>query len=142
MIHYILFRTQAHATEDVSRVRTALENVLPLNTPIEEEETKGYFNNPITIFHARIEKKVAEKYMEFLRTRLPEPDLNELVNELPERVSEACDFYFKLSKQDAYLGEVRTSYAEDIIAIRARIAAYPAKKELALETLKEYLHAT
>jgi RNA-binding protein len=141
MIHYILFRTQAHTTEDVSRVRQALENVLPSETPIEEEETTGYFNNPIHILTARLEKKAAEKYMDFLRTRLPETDLKELIDEIPERVSESCDFYLKLSKQDAYLGDVRTSYAEDVIAIRARIAAYPAKREPCVQAMKEYLHA-
>jgi hypothetical protein len=141
MIHYIIFRTQAHTTEDVSRVRQALENVLPPETPVEEEETKGYFDNPIVILSARLEKKVAEKYMDFLRTKLPEADLKELIGEIPERVSESCDFYLKLSKQDAYLGDVRTSYAEDIIAIRARVAAYPAKRESCIQTMKEYLHA-
>lgn len=59
MIHYILFRTQAHATEDVSRVRKALETVLPPETPITEERTEGYFGNPITILTARIEDKKA-----------------------------------------------------------------------------------
>jgi len=141
MIHYIIFRTQAHTTEDVSRVRQALENVLPPETPVEEEETKGYFDNPIVILSARLEKKVAEKYMDFLRTKLPEADLKGLVGEIPERVSESCDFYLKLSKQDAYMGDVRTSYAEDIIAIRARVAAYPAKRESCIKTMKEYLHA-
>ena len=72
MIHYILFRTQAHATEDVSRVVEALEHVLPLGTPIEQEETRGYFDNPIIILRAGLEKKAAEQYMEFLRTSLPE----------------------------------------------------------------------
>lgn len=141
MIHYILFRTQAHTTEDVSRVRQALENVLPPETPIREEETKGYFNNPIVILTARLEKKAAERYMGFLRAKLPVSDLEGLIGELPERVGDSCDFYLKLSKQDAYLGEVRTSYAEDVIAIRARIAAYPAKRETAIQKVKEYLHA-
>ncbi len=141
MIHYILFRTQSHVTEDVARVRQALANILPPDTPIEEEETIGYFNNPIVILRARLEKKAAVKYMDFIRERLHEADLKELMKELPERISEACDFYLKLSKQDAYLGDVRTSYAEDVIAIRARIEAYPAKKELALKKLEEYFHA-
>lgn len=141
MIHYILFRTQAHTTEDVSRVKQALENVLPPETPIEEEETIGYFNNPIHILSARLEKKAAEKYMDFLRARLPDQDLRDLIEEIPERVSESCDFYLKLSKQDAYLGDVRTSYAEDVIAMRARIAAYPAKREPCIQAMKEYLHA-
>jgi hypothetical protein len=141
MIHYILFRTQAHSTEDVSRVKQALENVLPPETPIEEEETKGYFDNPIVILTARLEKKAAVKYMDFLRTRLPGSDLKELIGEIPERISESCDFYLKLSKQDAYIGDVRTSYAEDVIAIRARVAAYPAKREPCIQTMKEFLHA-
>jgi len=141
MIHYILFRTQAHTTEDVSRVRQALENVLPANTPIEEEEAKGYFDNPIVILTARLNKKAAEKYMDFLHEKLHEPDRKELIKELPERVSDDCDFFLKLSKQDAFLGGLRIMYAEDAIAIRARIAVYPAKREKALQQMREYLHA-
>ena len=141
MIHYILFRTQAHATEDVSRVEEALEHVLPLGTPIEREETKGYFDNPITILRAGLEKKAAEDFMEFLRTSLPESDYEELIKELPQRVSEDTNFYLRLSKQDAYLGDVRITYAEDAISIRAKIATYPAKYELALKQVREYFHA-
>lgn len=141
MIHYILFRTQSHATEDVSRVQEALEHVLPPETPIEREETLGYFDNPITILRARLEKKAAERYMEFLRISLPESDINELIKELPQRVSEDCNFYLRLSKQDAYLGDVRITYAEDAISIRAKIAAYPARYDLALEQAREYFHA-
>jgi RNA binding exosome subunit len=142
MIHYILFRTQSHVTEDVARVRQALANVLPSNTPIEEEETRGYFDNPITILRARLEKKAADRYIGFLKEKLPEADLEELVKELPERVGDNCDFFLKLSKQDAYLGEVRTTYAEDAVALRARIEAYPAKKEIALKKLEEGFHAS
>ncbi len=141
MIHYILFRTQAHATEDVSRVVEALEHVLPLGTPIEQEETRGYFDNPIIILQARLEKKAAEQYMEFLRTSLPESDYNELIKELPQRVSEDTNFYLRLSKQDAFLGDVRITYADDAIAVRAKIATYPAKYELALKQVREYFHA-
>lgn len=141
MIHYILFRTQAHATEDVSRVQEALEHVLPPETPVEREETKGYFDNPITILRARLDKKAAEKYFDFIKTSLPEADYKELIKELPQRVSEDCNFYLRLSKQDAYLGDVRITYAEDAISIRAKIAAYPAKYELALEQVRDYFNA-
>jgi len=140
MIHYILFRTQSHVTEDVARVRQALANVLPPETPIEEEETKGYFDNPIFILRARLEKKAARQYFDQLISKLPGSDREELIREVPERVSEDCDFFFKLSKQDAYLGDIRTSYAEDSIAIRARIEAYPAKKENGLKTLEDYFN--
>jgi len=140
MIHYILFRTQSHVTEDVARVKQALANVLPPETPVEEEETKGYFDNPIIILRARLEKKAARQYFDDLISKLPESDRKELIEEVPERVSEDCDFFFKLSKQDAYLGDIRTSYAEDSIAIRARLESYPAKKEVCLPKLEEYFH--
>jgi RNA binding exosome subunit len=142
MIHYIFFRTQSHVTEDVARVREALANVLPPGTPIEEEQTIGYFDNPIIILRSRLEKKAADRYFDFLKVKLPEADLRELVKELPERVSDNCDFFLKLSKQDAYLGDVRITYAEDVIALRARIEAYPAKKEIALKKLEEFFHAS
>jgi hypothetical protein len=141
MIHYILFRTQAHATEDVSRVREALAHVLPADTAIDAVETEGYFGNKITIFSSRLEKKGAESYIDFLRERLPEADRGQLVAELPERVDEDCNFFLRLSKQDAYLDAVRITYAEDAISLRARLAAYPAKYEAGLRLIREYFHA-
>ena len=141
MIHYILFRTQAHATEDVDRVRQALGFVIPGETPIDALATEGHFGNPITVLTARLQKKAAEGYFDFLRERLPEADLQELVGELPERVDGACNFYLRLSKQDAYLGSVRTTYGEDAISLRARLAAYPAKYDAGLRLIREYLHA-
>ncbi len=141
MIHYILFRTQAHATEEPSRVRQALENVLPDGTAIDSMDSEGYFGNPITIFTAQLDKKAAVLYMRALRERLPEEDLKALISELPERVDEDCTFYLRLSKQDAYLGDVRITYAEDSIALKAKIAAYPAKYETGLKIIRDYFHA-
>ena len=141
MIHYILFRTQAHATEEPSRVMQALGAVLPQDTPIDSIQTEGYFGNPIIIFTAKLEKKAAAQYMDFLKDRLPEADLKELIKELPERVDEDCTFYLRLSKQDAFLGDVRITYAEDAIALKAKLAAYPAKYELGLKLIREYFHA-
>ncbi len=138
MIHYILFRAQAHATEDVARVREALGRVLPPETPVEAAETEGYFGNPITILTARLEKKAARAYFDFLRQRLPASDRNALVAELPERVDAGCFFHLRLSKQDAYLGAARITYAEDAISLRAKLEAYPAKPETCLRQIREY----
>ncbi|HTX44549.1 MAG TPA: RNA-binding domain-containing protein, partial [Methanocella sp.] len=76
----------------------------------------------------------------FLKEKLPGADLEELMKELPERVTDNCDFYLKLSKQDAYLGDARLMYAEDAIALRAKVEAYPAKKQIALKKLEEAFH--
>ena len=84
-----------------------------------------------------------------LRALLPQDGLEEAAAELhvyrtyvePERVDEDCFFHLRLSKQDAFLGDVRITYAEDAISIRAKIAAYPARYDLALEQAREYFHA-
>ena len=53
-------------------------------------------------------------------------------------MDEACFFYLRLSKQDAYLGDVRITYAEDAISLRAKLEAYPAKRETCLRQIREY----
>lgn len=138
MIHYILFRTQSHATEDAGRVREALGHVLPEGTPVDALETEGYFGNPITILTARLEKKAAVAYLDFLKRRLPDGDRRALVAELPERVDEDCFFWLRLSKQDAFLGDVRVTYGEDAISLRSKLEAYPAKQETCLRQIREY----
>lgn len=138
MIHYILFRTQSHATEDVERVREALGHVLPEGTPVDALETEGYFGNPITILTARLEKKAAVAYLDFLKRRLPAVDREALVTELPQRVDEECFFWLRLSKQDAFLGDVRITYAEDAISLRSKLEAYPARQETCLRQIRKH----
>ena len=54
--------------------------------------------------------------------------------------AESCFFYLRLSKQDAYLGDVRITYAEDAISLRAKLEAYPAKQETCLRLITDYFH--
>jgi RNA binding exosome subunit len=76
--------------------------------------------------------------MDFLKQRLPETDRTALVAELPGRVDEDCFFYLRLSKQDAFLGDVRITYAEDAISLRGKLEAYPAKQETCLRQIRKH----
>ncbi|MCO8246059.1 RNA-binding domain-containing protein, partial [Haladaptatus sp. AB643] len=53
-----------------------------------------------------------------------------------QRVDDNCSFFISLDKQAAYRDEVRLGQG---ITLRAKVEAYPAKKEAAVENAKEAL---
>ena len=63
MIHHIILRVIAHATEDVSRVREALDfflsgaGVQEGSELIEELQAEGHHGNPITILSVQLKRK-------------------------------------------------------------------------------------
>lgn len=136
-IHYIMLRAAAQATESEDRVRSALSHFL-FDSEIDTIETEGYFGNPITILQARLTGKQCDKLMEYLRSELPESDLDRLKNEMEERTDESCCFNIRLDKQAAYQGIVKLPDNGDTIAAKIKIRAYPAKREIAVEVAKKF----
>lgn len=151
MIHKISLRVNAHATEDEDRVKKALELFLPQNKIIEKSVVYGHFGNPIKIFQVDLKKKNECKYfIDFIKEKLNKEDLFNLNQEIADRVDNDCNFYLKFDKQCAYKGEVKLSSGRsfqslpnfasgDSIAVRIKIASYPAKRDKAIDIAKKLL---
>lgn len=132
--HYIDLRTFCYATEDDQRVEEALRTFLPDEFPVERAETEGHHGDRILVLTARVEN--ADEIRHVL-DRLGElEDLERIRAELDERVDENCSLFLRLDKQSALSGDVRLG---DGITLRAKVEAYPAKKEAAVENAREAL---
>ncbi|MFA9517225.1 RNA-binding protein [Halopenitus sp. H-Gu1] len=133
-LHYIDLRTFSYATEDEKRVTQALRTFLPEDATIERAESVGHHGDRIVVLSARVETADGMRY---ILDRLGElADLDRVIDELDERVDDNCSFFCRLDKQAAFRGDVRLGPG---ITLRAKVEAYPANKEAAMENARELL---
>ena len=63
-------------------------------------------------------------------------EVDRVIDELDQRVDDNCALFLRVDKQAAFRGEVRLGPG---ITVRAKVEAYPAKKEAAVENARETL---
>jgi RNA-binding protein len=133
-LHYVDLRAFCYATEDDRRVEDALRTYLPEGFPVERAETEGFHGDRILVLSARVE--TADEVRVVLDRLRELPDVERLGEELDHRVTENCEFYLTLDKQAASRGSVARG---DGLTLRAKVEAYPAKKEAAVENVRAVL---
>jgi RNA binding exosome subunit len=131
--HYVDVRAFCYVTEDEQRVEEALGQVLPEEFELDRAESEGHYGDPILVLSARVESEAGmEAVLDGLRA-LPDEERARLQAELDERVDDDCSFFVSLDKQAAARGEMRLGEG---ISLRAKVEAYPAKRESAIEAIE------
>ncbi|MFD1589025.1 RNA-binding protein [Halorientalis brevis] len=132
--HYIDLRTFCYATEDEKRVEGALRTFLPEDFEIQRATSEGHHGDRIVVLSTRVER--ADE-MRHVLDRLSDLDTaSQLAAELDDRVDENCSLFLRLDKQAAFNGDVRLGEG---LTVRAKVEAYPATKEAAVENAREAL---
>ena len=132
--HYIDLRAFCYATEDEKRVAAALQTFLPEDFELERAPSEGHAGDRIVVLSARVER--ADE-MRHVLERLSEIDeVGTLRDELDERVDDNTSFYVTLDKQAAFGG---AAVRGDGITLRAKVEAYPATREKAVENARDAL---
>ncbi|WP_135534422.1 MULTISPECIES: RNA-binding protein [Halostella] len=132
--HYVDLRTFCYATEDEKRVEEALRTFLPEEFPVERAESEGHHGDRIIVLSARIEN--ADDIRHALDRIMELSEIETVVDELDERVTENTELFMHLDKQAAFGGDAALGEG---ITFRAKVEAYPAKKEAAVENVREAL---
>jgi hypothetical protein len=139
-LHHLTFRAFCQATEDEARVAEALRFASGEDAKdINRERCIGYHGNPIVIMDIAVLKARMVKGV-FLR--LSEEDRAELQGTLEGRIDEDCAFYFRLDKQEAYLGRMvlgEKGEEHDVIAVHGKVKTYPKSREGAIEVMDAFL---
>ncbi|MFB6184422.1 MAG: RNA-binding protein [Haloarculaceae archaeon] len=134
--HYVDLRTFCYGTEDEKRVETALRTYLPEDAEIERAVSEGHYGDRIVVLSARVENADDVRYV---LSRVSELDATgDLRAELDDRIDDNCAFYLTLDKQAAFRGEVARGEG---ITLRAKVEAYPAKRETAVANAREALES-
>jgi len=130
--HYIDLRTFCYATEDEKRVEDALRAFLPEEFELDRMENTGHHGDRIVVLSARVE--TADE-MRYILDRLAElDDIDRILDELDERVDDNCSFFLRLDKQAAFKNTIALGKG---ITLRAKVEAYPAKHDAAVENARE-----
>ena len=134
--HWVRVKAICYATENEDLIcDTVFE--LAGTEDLEIDISEGLHNNPLTVVDANLSKN---KEYATLFTNLGNDILAQLLDDLDSRVDDDCVFYMRLDKQKAVCGEYEISHGGDVISITAKIMAHPAKKEVALGIIRDYLN--
>jgi len=131
-----------HATEDESKVRRAVLNLLPpgIDPPaFEAVKLQGYYGDPITALKLNVKhRRPATELLEHIIRRLSSLDLQTLLEELPQRIDESKNLYLRLDKQKAYTGKAVLE-RHDSIRVKARLRL-PHKAD-PVESIRTYIES-
>ena len=134
--HYVDLRTFCYETEDEQRVEAALRTFLPDDVEIEREVSEGHHGDRILVLSIRLER--ADEVRHVLGELATLESFDRLLEELDDRIDDNCALFLQLDKQAAYKGRVELGSG---LMLRAKVEAYPAKKEHAVENAREALEA-
>ena len=132
--HYVDLRTFCYETEQVTRVERALRTLLPEEFEVARTESEGHHGDRIVVLSARVENADGVRHVLARLAQLPEFD--RVLDELDDRVTDNTELFLRLDKQAAFRGEVRRG---DGITLRAKVEAYPATRDAAVENAREAL---
>ncbi len=137
--HYVDLRAFCYATEDENRVERALRHYLPDEYPVERETNVGHHGDEIVVVSARVENADDVRHVMDRVLDAGEGERERIVDEIEDRVDEDCAFHLRLDKQEAYS---RRSALGEGLHLRAKVEAYPAKREKAVEAVRRSLSDT
>jgi len=112
-----------HATENENNVLEQLENVFQIEQKnFQIEQVPGHFNNPILLISSKLKKKVAEKFVKILFSKMKEDEFQEIYENVDKYVT-SSGLSLRLSKQKI-ISEILTISKEDAIKINISTPVY------------------
>ena len=136
MIHNISYRAFVYGTENGEKVLNSIKTLFPNSSP-QCEATEGYYKNSVLILYNKIDKKREIKdFVEKLST-MNDPARKRILNRLEDKMDDDGNLYLRFDKQRAYLSDLKVVEHGDSIHLKIKIAAYPAKKKVAIEIARK-----
>lgn len=77
--------------------------------------------------------------LEALFRRLGPTVIQQLLDDLDNRVDDDCVFYTRLDKQQAVQGVYAVAHHGDVISVTGKVASNPARKDIAEGNLRTFL---
>lgn len=139
MIHNIKYRMFIYENEDEQELRTALNNIFPDVIP-EVEEAEGLLEDEIIILSGVIDKKrYLKDFLNNLFEELGTDEIIKLYDDIERKMDDQCNLFLRLSKEDAIDEDWHIIDNGDSIHLKIKVEAYPAKKDIAVKNMKEFI---
>ena len=134
MIHNIKFRAFVYENESIDEITQSILNILP-EADIEAEEAEGLLEDKIIILSGVVSKKRYTKT--FFKTLMDSVDLEKLNDDLELKIDEKGNWFLRFDKADALDEKWTILDKGDAIHLKVKIAAFPAKKQIAVDKVRE-----
>jgi RNA binding exosome subunit len=138
MIHNISYRAFVYGTENEEKVKKAIITLFP-NSLIQSEVTEGHYKTPVLILYDKIDKKRDIKDFIKILNNIESYDKKRILNDLNKKIDDKGNFFLRFDKQNAYQSELEVVEHGDSIHVKIKIAAYPAKKDIAMKIVRKLL---
>ncbi len=143
--HNIRLSVFAHEEEDAKKIKQAFISLLPFD--LEQEKLKlrrttatGFRERKILILEIMLKKeRHTRKFLTFLKDNISEDQKLMIARQAESRLDDELDFFIRLDKQRLLNKEFWVTDSGDCFHIKISVAAYPAKREAALEVVREWL---
>lgn len=133
MIHNIKFRVFVYENESIDDINQAILNLLP-EAEIEVEEAEGLLEDKILILSGEVSKKRYTRT--FFNTLIESVDLDKLNEDLERKMDEKGNWFLRFDKFDALDEKLTVLDKGDAIHLKIKITAYPAKKQIAVDKVR------
>lgn len=133
--HWARVRAFCNATEDPEIVKGLISG-LTGSEEISVDVTEGHHGNPITILEVTLKRS---REINAMYKSLGLEILGTLLSEIDERMDDDCIFYVRLDKQPLVAGEMSLSTGGDSLFIHGKVVAHPARKDVAMANLRDFL---
>lgn len=117
-------------------MKIALMNVLGKSELI-ITRTEGHHGNPIIVIETAVEDDRIDEFFAKLRVEAVE----KLLSSLSSRIDDGCNMFIRIDKQAAFKEQIKIGTNDDVISLRVRVRAFPAKKDVATPIVREYLES-
>ncbi|MCQ2971841.1 MAG: RNA-binding protein [archaeon] len=138
MIHNIRFREFVYKDENQEELTQAILNIFP-NAEVEVEEAEGMMEDKILILTGLIKKKRHTR--DVMKRLLSSDQVSKLEEDLDRKMDEKGNLFLRLSKKAAIDDELKIVDSGDSIHLKVKIAAFPAKKDVAMKLIQEAINA-
>lgn len=135
VFRWVRARVMCYATEDRDRIAGVFRTFIGTDE-WNEDVVEGELGNITVIMDAEITR---QKDIDEIFIRLGDETVDRILSELEDRTDEDCTFYVRLDKQKAVSGSYSVATGGDVISLTCKVASYPAKRELAVDILRNYL---
>ena len=133
--HWVRVQAFCYATEKQDLIEDTLRELLG-EIEFEEEISESEHGNTMMILETRITKQ--REFTE-LFSKLGDDVLDYILEDIENRVDEDDMFYLRLDKQKAVQGIYEIAHHGDVISIFGKVQAHPARKDVAVKVLAEFI---
>ena len=141
--HNVIVTVFAKEEEKTEEILNGLRAIFPFDLTeeklkIKQENAEGVNDNKITIYTVTLMKtRHTNQFLAYLNDKLSSEQKETLLTQKESRLDEDLVFYIRLNKKDLINGKYTLTDSGNCYHIRIHLAAFPAKRESALEIIEK-----